>query len=394
MNEVFVVGAKRTPIGSYQGSLGSVPAPKLGAVAIKAALEQSTLKSDDIEQVYMGCVLPAAMGQAPARQAGVYAGLPLSAGAVTVHKVCGSGLKSVMLGANDIRVGEFSAVVAGGMENMTLAPYYLEKARGGYRMGHGELVDGMIKDGLWDPYEDKHMGQCGELCAEKFGFTREMQDEYALRSYKRAQHAVEQGWFNREIEPVEIPQRKGDPVLVDKDEEPFKAPLEKMSTLRPAFKKDGTITAANASKINDGAAALVLASSEIIESKGLTPMARLIAQASFAQEPDWFTTAPAKPIRAVLDKAGMSLGEIDFFEINEAFSVVAMATIQELGLDEEKVNIHGGAVSLGHPIGCSGARILSTLLYALQQHGKKYGIASICIGGGEAVAVLVENLIT
>ncbi|HPR62875.1 MAG TPA: thiolase family protein [Thermoanaerobaculia bacterium] len=393
MSNVYIVGAKRTPIGSFQGVLNSIPAPRLGSTAIRAALEQSSLAPEIVDQVYMGCVLQANIGQAPARQAWIYAGYPVSTGAVTIHKVCGSGLKSVMLGANDIRAGEFSVVVAGGMESMSMAPYYLDRARDGYRMGHGQVLDGMIKDGLWDPYKDVHMGNCGELCAAEYGFTREEQDAFARQSYERALEAWNQGWFASEVVPVEVPQRKGDPIIVDKDEEPFRVSLDKMAKLKPAFAREGTITAANASKINDGAAALVLASEEVVTSKGLKPMARLVAQASHAQEPDWFTTAPAKAMQKVLDKAGLQAADVDLYEINEAFSVVTMVTMKELGLDASKVNIHGGAVAMGHPIGCSGARILTTLLYALQKNGLRYGMAGICIGGGEAVAVLVENLL-
>jgi len=298
-----------------------------------------------------------------------------------------------MVAANEIRVGEFSITVAGGMESMSQAPYYLGKARGGYRMGHGEIIDGMIKDGLWDPYRDLHMGNCGELCASKYNFSKEEQDDFAVKSYERAKKAIEKGFFDREIVPVEIPQRKGDPVIVDRDEEPFRAPLEKLPTLKPAFQKEGTITAGNASKINDGASALLLASEDEVQKRGLKPIARLVAQVTHAQEPDWFTTAPARALEKLLKKSGMRKEDIDLYEVNEAFAVVALVTIRELGLPLERVNIYGGAVALGHPIGASGARILTTLLWALQREKKQYGAASICLGGGEAVAVLVENLI-
>lgn len=392
MNAVYIVGAKRTPIGSFGGALAGVPAPKLGAAAIEGALAQAGVPKEKVEQAYMGSVLQAGIGQAPARQAVLYAGLPQACGAVTVNKVCGSGMKSVMLAANDLRAGEFAVVVAGGMESMSRVPYYLLQARTGYRMGHGEAVDGMIFDGLWDPYNNKHMGSCGDLCAATLKFSREDQDAFARQSYQRAQAAWADGTFAREVVPVLIPQKKGDPVRVEKDEEPFRVSLDKMATLKPAFAPDGTVTAANASKIDDGAAALVLVSEEAAKALGVKPLARVVAQASHAQDPQWFSTAPIQAAKNVLARAGMKLGDIALFEVNEAFAVVAMAFIRELELDAAKVNVYGGAVAMGHPIGSSGARILVTLLNALQSRKQKYGLATLCIGGGEATAMIVENL--
>lgn len=392
MNDVFIIGAKRTPIGAFGGALSGVSAPRLGSAAIEGALAHAGMPKEKVEQAYMGSVLQAGIGQAPARQAVLYAGLPQSCGAVTVNKVCGSGMKSVMMAANDLRVGEFSVVLAGGMESMSRVPYYLPQARNGYRMGHGEVVDGMIHDGLWDPYHNTHMGQCGDLCASTLKFSREEQDAFARTSYQRARTAWEDGTFAREVVPVLIPQKKGDPVRVDKDEEPFRVSLDKMGTLKPAFAPDGTITAANASKINDGAAALVLASASAVKALGLKPLARIVAQAGHAQDPQWFSTAPIQAAKNVLDRAGLRLGDIGLFEVNEAFAVVAMAFIRELGLDPATVNVHGGAVALGHPIGASGARILVTLLNALEMRGLRYGMAAICIGGGEATAMIVERL--
>ena len=392
MTEVVIISAKRTPIGRFQGALSGVTAPKLGATAISSAVETASIAPEAIEQVIMGNVLQAGIGQAPARQAAIFGGLPMSAGAITLHKVCGSGLRAVMDASNGIRAGEWEAVVAGGMENMSASPHLLPRSRDGFRMGDAKLVDSMIKDGLWDPYGDKHMGNCAELCAKKYAFTREEQDAFALQSYHRSQAAAEAGSFDNELASVSVPQRKGDPVVVDKDEEPWAAPLDKMTKLRPAFDKEGSITAANASKINDGAAAMVVTSAEKAKSLGLKPMAKILGQASFAHEPDWFTTAPVEAAKKALNKAGLNASDIDRWEINEAFAVVTMASIRDLELDPEKVNVRGGAVSMGHPIGCSGARILVTLLHTLQAEGLRYGCASICIGGGEAAAVVVENL--
>jgi len=391
-DDIVILGTARTPIGSFLGALAAVPAPRLGATAIAAAIARSGIDKNLVEQVYMGNVLQAGIGQAPARQAAIFAGLPNSAGAVTVHKVCGSGMKAIMNGANDLRVGEFEVVVAGGMESMSNAPHLLEGSRAGYRMGTVQLQDSMIKDGLWDPYGDKHMGNCAELCVRKFGMTREEQDAFSLESYRRARAASEGGEFSVEIIHVEIPQKKGDPKKIDKDEEPFAAPLEKMPTLRPAFEKDGTVTAANSSKINDGAAALVLTTAKRAASLGARPIARILGQASHAQEPDWFTTAPAGAVLKLLARTGKKAADVDLWEINEAFAAVAMAAIRELELDPKKVNIRGGAVALGHPIGASGARIVVTLLSALEKTGGRLGVAAICIGGGEATALLVERL--
>ena len=394
MSEALILSAARTPIGSFLGTLSPLSAPQLGAIAIKAALEKAALAAAEVEHVWMGNVLQAGIGQAPARQAALGAGLPKGTGCITVHKVCGSGLRSVMDGANALRTGEFSVVVAGGMESMSNTPYLLAKGRTGFRMGHTQLLDSMISDGLWDPYKNVDMGNCAEICAAKYAFSREAQDAYALESYKRARRANEAGDFNAEFAPVTVEGKKGSTV-VDHDEEPFATPLEKlekMGSLKPAFQKDGTVTAANASKINDGAAALVLATEEAAEARKVRPIARIVAQASHAQEPEWFTTAPVAAARKAADRAGLSLGEIDLFEVNEAFAVVAMAFIKDLDLDPNRVNVNGGAVALGHPIGASGARILTTLVHALRARKKKYGLASICIGGGEAVAVVVEAL--
>ncbi len=392
MKEIVILGGARTPIGSFLGTLSSLPAPRLGAVAIKCALENSGVQAEQIQQVIMGNVLQAAIGQAPARQAGIYAGIPVGAGAVTVNKVCGSGMKAVMYAANDIRCGEYDLAVAGGMESMSNAPYALPQARNGYRMGNGKLIDVMIHDGLWDPYGDKHMGNCAEACVTKYQFTREEQDAFALESYRRAQDAIKTGKFKKEIAIVEIEGKKGKSVVID-DEEPFAAPLEKMGSLKPAFAKDGgTVTAANASKINDGAAAMVVTSADYAEKNGLKPIARIIAQSTAAQEPEWFTTAPAKAIDIVLRRANMTVDDIDLFEVNEAFAAVALAAMKDVNIPADKLNVHGGAVALGHPIGASGARILVTLIHALQDRGQKRGLAAICIGGGEAAAMIVETL--
>lgn len=392
MKDIVILGGARTPIGSFLGTLSSLAAPRLGSIAIKCALENSRVQPDQIEQVLMGNVLQAAVGQAPARQAGIGAGIPPSAGAVTVNKVCGSGMKAVMIAANDIRAGDYEIAVAGGMESMSNAPYALTQARTGYRMGNGKMVDVMIHDGLWDPYGDKHMGTCAEACAAKYKFTREEQDEYSKESYRRAQDAIKTGRFKREIAVVEIPGKKGPAVIID-DEEPFSAPLEKMGTLKPAFQKDGgTVTAANASKINDGAAALVVTSDEYASRNRLKPIARVIAQSGYAQEPEWFTTAPGKAIELVLKRAKLKIGEIDLFEVNEAFAVVALAAMKDAGIAHDKLNINGGAIALGHPIGASGARILVTLIHSLQERGVRRGLAAICLGGGEATAMIVETM--
>lgn len=397
VKEVIIVSAKRTPIGSYLGSLSSLSAPKLGAVAIKAAVEAAGIKPEEVDEVLMGIVLQGGVGQAPARQAAIYGGIPHSVPCTTVHKVCGSGLKAVMLGAQAIRTGESKIVVAGGMESMSNAPYYLMQARQGYRMGDGKLVDGMIYDGLWDPYGDMHMGMCGEICAAELKISREEQDEFAKLSYERALKAQREGKFTAEIAPVEITQ-KGEVVVVNQDEEPGKVKFEKIPTLKPAFKKDGTITAANASKINDGAAALVLMEGEEARRRGLKPLARIHGFGGAAQAPEWFTTAPAPAIRQAIERTitpegkPLTLQEVDLFEINEAFAVVALANIKLLGIPVEKVNVNGGAVALGHPIGASGARILTTLIHALYDRNLRWGVAGICLGGGEGIAMTVERL--
>ena len=389
--EVVIVSAARTAVGSFMGELSTIPASKLGAVALKAAVERAGISKESIDEVIMGCVLQGGQGQAPARQAMRFAGLPDSVQAMTIHKVCGSGLKSVMLAAQAIALEDADIIVAGGMENMSLAPYYLQKARTGYRMGNGELIDGMVLDGLWDPYNNMHMGNCAEICAEEYKVSREQQDAFAAESYRRAQKAIAEGLFKAEIVPVEIPQRKGEPLVVSQDEEPGKGNPAKFASLRPAFKKEGTVTAANASSINDGAAALVVMASDIAKDMGIEPIAKIIGQASFAQDPVWFTTAPAGAIKKVLAKTSMRIEDIDLWEINEAFSVVSIVNNQLLELDSAKVNIRGGAVAIGHPIGASGARILTTLLYAMKDTGAKRGCASLCIGGGEASAMIVES---
>ena len=388
---VVIASAARTPIGSFLGSLASVPAPKLGSVAIRAALERAGIDGGDVDEVLMGCVLPAGVGQAPARQASRGAGIPDHVGCVTLNKVCGSGLKTVMMAATEIMAGEADVVVAGGMESMSNAPYYVKKARTGYRMGHGELLDGMIYDGLWDPYHDHHMGHAGELCARECGIDRERQDAYAAESYRRALAAIESGAFDEEIVPVEVPQRKGDPVVVSKDEEPFRGKIDKLPELRTAFQKDGTITAGNASSINDGAAAVVVMAEEVAKARGIEPLARIVGQAGAAQAPEWFTTAPAVSIEKLLQKTGRKVEDVDLWEVNEAFAVVALVNQDKVGIPGDRLNVRGGAVSLGHPIGCSGTRILVTLLYAMKQLDKHVGVASLCIGGGEAVAVMVER---
>jgi len=340
----------------------------------------------------MGNVLQAAVGQAPARQAGIYAGVPDTAGAVTINKVCGSGMKAVMYAANDIRCGEYEVAVAGGMESMSNAPYALPQARGGYRMGNGKIIDVMIHDGLWDPYGDKHMGTCAESCVKAYEFTREAQDDFSHESYRRAQDAIKNGKFKKEIAVVEIESKKGKSMVID-DEEPFAAPLDKMRSLKPAFVKDGgTVTAANSSKINDGAAALIVTSAEYAAAHGHKPLARIIAQSTAAHEPEWFTTAPVGAVQKLLAKANLKAGDIDLFEINEAFAAVAMAAMRDAKISHEKLNIYGGAVALGHPIGASGARILVTLIHALHERGVKRGLAAICIGGGEAAAMIVETI--
>lgn len=391
MENAYILSAKRTPVGSFQGCFATVPAPKLGATAISSAVSEAQVDKNDVEEVIFGEVLTAGVGQAPARQAALYAGLPTSTACMTINKVCGSGLKAVMLACDNIRLGHNQLVVAGGQENMTLAPHLLENVRSGYRMGHTQTTDSMIKDGLWDPYDNFHMGTAAELCVKENSVTREQQDQFAKESYEWAQKAQEQGYFKNELVPVEVKSRKATTV-VDTDEEPGKARFDKIPTLRPAFDKEGSITAANASKINDGAAALVLSSEKYMKDKNLKPLAKILGYATHAQEPKWFTTAPVMAMKKVCEKTGLNMSDIDLFEINEAFSVVTMVAMKELDIPREKVNVHGGAVAIGHPIGASGARIFTTLVHALKTHNKKYGMASICIGGGEAVAVIVENV--
>jgi len=389
---VYVVSAVRTPIGSFQGALSSVLAPRLGAVVITKALERAKLRPEDVQEVFMGNVVGAGIGQAPARQAAIFANLPASVPCTTINKVCGSGMQAVIFGTKTLRLGDADIVVAGGIESMSRIPYYLPAARDGMRMGDGKVVDGMIFDGLWDPYGNQHMGMFGEKCAKEFGFTREAQDAFAVESYRRALEAQKQGKFDAEIVGVEVPQRKGEPVVVQVDEEPARGNPSKMAQLRPAFAKDGTITAANASKIDDGACAMVLATDEAVKKHGLVPLARVVGYAGVAQDPAWFTTAPAAAIDKTLTTLGLKTQDIDLFEINEAFAVVTMHSIQACKLDPEIVNVHGGAVSLGHPIGCSGARITTTLLHAMLDRKVKRGLATLCIGGGEALAVVLETI--
>lgn len=389
MTDIVIVNGARTAMGGFQGSLASVTAPELGAATIKEAIARSGLQPTDIEEVIMGCVLPAGLKQGPARQAMRKAGLPDSTGAVTINKLCGSGMKAVMQAADMIKAGSATYVVAGGMESMTNAPYVLPKARGGFRMGHGEIKDHMFLDGLEDAETGRLMGSFAQDMANTKGYTREQMDEFAIRSLKRAQTAVNEGYFADEIVSVTVSTRKGD-VVVDKDEQPFNANIDKIPTLRPAFAKDGTITAANASSISDGASALVLTSSDNATAKGLAPLAKIIAYASNSQHPSEFTIAPVGAIQKVLDKTGWKAEEVDLWEINEAFAMVTMCPMDEFKLDPEKVNINGGACALGHPVGSTGSRIILTLIHALKRTGGKRGIAALCIGGGEATAVAIE----
>ena len=390
MKEVVIVSAVRTPIGGYMGSLSSLKATELGSIAIKEAVNRAGIKGEDVSEVIMGCVLPAGLGQAPARQAAIGAGLPDSIPCMTINKVCGSGLKSVMLAEQAIKCGDAEIVVAGGFESMSNAPYYLLKARNGYRMGNGELIDGMVHDGLWDVYNDYHMGSAAELCSREMNISREDQDNFAEQSYRRTLDSVEKGYFKDEIVPVEIKTKK-ETITVTEDDDPKRANFEKGRTLRPSFEKEGTVTAFNSSSINDGASALVIMSADKAKELGLTPLAKIVSQGSFAHKPEWFTTAPAYAIEKVLKKADLTVADIDLFESNEAFAVQSCAVIQLAKLDPEKVNVRGGAVALGHPIGASGARILTTLLYAMKDRNAKRGLATLCIGGGEASALIVER---
>jgi len=393
MTDVYIVSAKRTPVGAFGGSLAHVPAPNLGGTAIKACLSAVSLDAAQVEECIMGQVLTAGVGQAPARQAALAAGLPVGVPCMTINKVCGSGLKSIMLARDSILTGQSHIVVAGGQENMSLAPHLLENSRTGYRMGHIQATDSMVKDGLWDPYNNWHMGNAAELCVREYKTSRAEQDAFAVESYKRAQAAQTQGLFKPEISAVEIANKKVT-LRVDTDEEPQKARFDKMPELRPAFEKEGTITAVNASKINDGGAACLIVSQEKAKSLGLKPLVRIKAQATFAQDPKWFTTAPVGAIKKALQLAKLGAQDIDLWEINEAFSVVTIAAMKELSLPHDKVNVNGGAVAIGHPIGASGARITTTLVHALRARKKQFGLATLCIGGGAAVAVIFEALDT
>lgn len=391
MKEVVIVSAVRTPIGSFGGSLAQFSATQLGGFAIKAAIEKAGLKPEQIQEVYMGNVLSANVGQAPATQAAKFAGLP-DLPATTINKVCASGTKAIMLAAQSIANGDNEIIVAGGMESMSNVPYYLDKARNGYRLGHGQVTDGLVKDGLWDVYNDYHMGSAAELCATECHISREAQDNFAIESYKRAQNAQTSGKFAGEIVAIEVKDRKGEITLVDTDDEPTAVKFDKIPSLNPVFKKDGTVTAANASTLNDGAAALVLMSADKAKELGLTPLAKILGYADAQQAPEWFTTAPSKAIPLALYKAGINIKDVDYFEINEAFSVVSIANNQLLELNDNQVNVNGGAVSLGHPLGASGARIVVTLLSVLAQNNGKIGVAGICNGGGGASALVIEKL--
>ena len=392
MKEVVIVSAVRTPMGSFGGSLSSVSATTLGGVAIKGALEKVSLSANKVDEVYMGNVLQANLGQAPARQAAMAAGLTQEVPCTTINKVCSSGMKSIMLAAQSIICGDNDIVIAGGMENMSSVPHYFAKGRNGQKLGDMKLIDGLVKDGLTDVYNKVHMGNCAELCAKEMNFSREQQDAFAIESYNRSASAWENGKFKDEVVPVAVPQRRGDDLIVSEDEEYKNVKMEKIPALRPVFDKDGTVTAANASTLNDGAAALLLMSAEKAKELGLKPLAKIRSYADAAHEPEWFTTAPAKALPIALDKANLSTSDVDYFELNEAFSVVGLANIEKLGLDAAKVNVNGGAVSLGHPLGCSGARIIVTLLHVLQQNNAKVGAAGICNGGGGASAMVVEMI--
>lgn len=390
MEKVVLIAASRTAVGSFQGVFASVTAPKLGAVAIKSVLEKSNLKAHEIQELIFGNVLTAGVGQAPARQAALAAGLSNSTPCTTINKVCGSGLKAVMMAADSIRLGQTTIAIAGGQENMSLAPHLLENSRHGFRMGSVMMTDSMIKDGLWDPYNNFHMGTAAEICAREFEFTREAQDQFAIESYKKAQTAISEGRFKAEIAPVIVEGKKGS-VSIDTDEEPGKAMFEKMPGLKPAFEKDGTVTAANASKINDGAAAILMMSESEAKKRGLIPLATIISYASFAQEPKYFTTAPVGAIKKSLEMASLKISDIELFEINEAFANVTMAAQKTLEIPMNRINVNGGAIAIGHPIGASGARIFTTLIHAMKAQSAKRGLATLCIGGGEAVSVVIES---
>lgn len=391
MKEVVIVSAVRTPMGSFMGSLSDVAATRLGSIAIKAAVEKAGISPDLVQEVFMGNVLQAGVGQAPARQAALGAGLSVDVPCTTINKVCASGMKAIMLGAQSIMAGMNDVVIAGGMENMSQVPHYVQM-RNGNKYGNGKMADGIINDGLMDVYTNQLMGNCAELCAKEHQFSREDQDNFAIESYKRSAKAWENGWFNNEVVPVTIPQRKGDPIVFKEDEEYKSVKFDKIPQLKPVFEKDGTITAANASTINDGASALVLMSAEKAASLGLKPLAKIRSFGDAAHESEWFTTAPSKAIPIALNRAGLNVSDVDFWELNEAFSVVSLANMKILGLDPNKVDVHGGAVSLGHPLGSSGSRIIVTLIHVLKQHGGKIGGAGICNGGGGASAMIIENL--
>lgn len=390
MKEVYIVSAVRTPIGSFGGALSTLTATQLGATAIKGALEKIKLDPKEVQEVFMGNVLSAGVGQAPVTQASIWAGIPNTVPGTTINKVCASGMKAIMLAAESIMIGDNDVVVAGGMESMSNVPYYLDKARNGYRLGHGSITDGLVKDGLWDVYKDYHMGNAAELCAKECNVSREDQDAFAIESYKRSAEAYSKGLFKDEIVPVSVPQRGKDPIPVSEDEEYKNVKFDKIPTLKPAFTKDGTVTAANASKLNDGAAAVILMSKEKADALGIKPIAKIRSFADAQQAPEWFTTAPSKALPRAIKKANLNAGDIQFYEINEAFSVVSIANNREMKLDPSKVNVNGGAVSLGHPLGCSGARIVVTLLHVLKQRNAKIGAAGICNGGGGASAMVVE----
>lgn len=392
MKTAYIVAAVRTPMGSFGGTLAGFSATSLGSIAIKGALERVGLAPSAIQEVFMGNVISAGLGQAPARQAALGAGLPHSVPCTTVNKVCASGMKAIMLAAQSIQLGQNDVVIAGGMESMSNVPYYLPQARFGQKLGHGQMVDGLLKDGLWDVYNDFHMGNAGELCAREMGFTREQQDAYAIGSYEKAAKAWKAGKFNAEIVSVSIPSKKGDPIAFAEDEEYKNVNFEKIPSLRPVFDKNGTITAANASTLNDGASALILVSEEALKKYQLTPLARVAGYADAAVAPEWFTIAPSEAVPLAIQRAGISQSQVDLYELNEAFSVVALANNQKLGLDPAQVNIYGGAVSIGHPLGSSGSRITATLLHALHQEGKTYGVASLCNGGGGASAIVIEKI--
>ena len=389
-NEVYIVSAVRTPIGSFGGTLKDIPATKLGATAIKAAIEKAGIKSSEVQEVYMGCVLQANLGQAPARQAAIFAGLPENVCCTTVNKVCASGLKAIINGAQSILLGDADVVVAGGMENMSSVPFYAPSVRWGNKYGNTNMIDGMAKDGLTDVYKDYAMGNAAELCARECNISREQQDAFAVESYKRSQAAVTEGKFSDEITGVEIPQRTGDPVMFNKDEEPFNVKFDKIALLKSPFEKGGSVTAANASTINDGAAAVVLMSKEKAEGLGVKPIAKILSYADAEQKPEWFTTTPSIAVPRAISKAGLTIEQVDYFELNEAFSVVGIVNTQNMKLDPAKVNVNGGAVSLGHPLGCSGARIIVTLINVLKQNNGKIGAAGICNGGGGASSMVIE----